>query len=147
MIKKIIAVFFAIIMLFSLSGCSSKEAKLKDGYYTAHIDGFEIGYGWQEYVTICVSNGEIVTVEYNATTPTGFVKSWDTAYMRTMNPVYKTYPNNYTRRYANQLLEKQSADIDMISGAIESGESFKLLVEAAIEKAKIGDCSVAVVSY
>ena len=56
MIKKIIAVFFAIIMLFSLSGCSSKEAKLKDGYYTAHIDGFEIGYGWQEYVTICVSN-------------------------------------------------------------------------------------------
>ena len=122
MIKKIISIFFVAMILFSLSACGSKEAKLKDGYYTAHIDGFEVGHGWQEYVTICVSNGEIVTVEYNATTPTGFVKSWDTAYMRTMNPVYKTYPNNYTRRYANQLLEKQSADIDMISGATESGE-------------------------
>lgn len=147
MMKKVIVIFFTIIMLFSLSACNDKEAKLKDGYYTAHMEGYEKGHGWQEYVTIGVSKGEIVTVEYNATTPTGFIKSWDTAYMRTMNPVYKTYPNNYTRRYAAQLLEKQSADIDIISGATGSGENFRLLVGAAIEKAKVGDFSVSIVSH
>lgn len=141
--KKIIAILLTIVMLFSLSSCG-KEQELKDGYYTAHIDGYN--FGWQEFVTICVSNGEIITVEYNATTPTGFIKSWDIAYMRVMNPTYGTYPNHYTRAYATQLLQKQSSDIDMISGATESGENFKLLVEAVLEKAKAGDSSVAIVT-
>ena len=147
MIKNIVAALFTIIMLFSFSACD-KETKLKDGYYTAQIDGYEIGQGWQEYVTICISNGKIITVEYNAASPTGFVKSWDMAYMRAMNKKQGTYPNNYTRRYAAQLLETQSiADVDTVSGATNSGENFKRLVEAAIEKAKAGDCSVALVSY
>ncbi len=148
MIKKIISIFFVAMILFSLSACGSKEAKLKDGYYTAHIDGFEVGHGWQEYVTIGVSNGKIITVEYNAINKAGFKKSWDMAYMRNMNQSQGTYPNNYTRRYAAQLLEKQSSDaIDTVSGATNSGKNFKLLVEAALEKAKIGDCSVAIVSH
>lgn len=142
--KKIMTILLTVVILFSFSGCT-KEQELKDGYYTAHMEGFA-GFGWQEFVTICVNNGEIVTVEYNATTPTGFIKSWDTAYMRVMNPTYGTYPNRYTREYAAQLLEKQSADIDAISGATESGENFKLLVEALLEKARAGDSSVAVVS-
>ena len=144
MMKKKMIILLAVVILFSLSGCA-KEQELKDGYYTAHMEGFE-GFGWQEFVTICVNNGEIVTVEYNATTPTGFIKSWDVAYMRAMNPTYGTYPNRYTREYAAQLLQKQSADIDSISGATESGENFKLLVEALLEKARAGDCSVAIVS-
>ena len=148
MIKKIITIFLTIIMLFSFSACSSKEAKLKDGYYTDHIDGFETGHGWQEYVVIGVSNGRIITVEYNAITAEGFKKSWDMAYMRNMNKTQGTYPNNYTRRYAAQLLEKQSVDdIDAVSGATNSGKNFRLLVEAALEKAKTGDCSVTIVSH
>ena len=110
MMKKIMICLLAIVMLFSLVGCK-KEQTLKDGYYTAHMDGYD--FGWQEFVTICVSNGEIVTVEYNAAAETGFIKSWDIAYMRNMNPLQGTYPNNYTRRYAAQKKEKQSvANID-----------------------------------
>ena len=142
--KKIMICLLAIVMLFSLVGCK-KEQTLKDGYYTAHMDGYD--FGWQEFVTICVSNGEIVTVEYNAAAETGFIKSWDIAYMRNMNPLQGTYPNNYTRRYAAQFLEKQSSDIDIITGATSSGKNFKVLTEALLEKAKEGDSSVAIVPY
>lgn len=144
--KKITTILFMIIMLFSLNGCA-KEQELKDGYYTAHMDGYDKGHGWQEFVTICVNNGEIVTVEYNAETPSGFMKSWDIAYMRRMNPVQGIYPNRYTREYGAQLLQQQSANIDAVSGATNSGKNFKALVEVLLEKAKQGDSSVAVVSY
>lgn len=146
MMKKIIISLLTVVMLFSLSSCV-KEQELKDGYYTAHMDGYDEGHGWQEFVTICVSNGEIVTVEYNAAAETGFIKSWDIAYMRNMNPLQGTYPNNYTRRYAAQFLEKQSSDIDTITGATSSGKNFKVLTEALLEKAKEGDSSVAIVPY
>ena len=146
MMKKIIISLLTVVMLFSLSSCV-KEQELKDGYYTAHMDGYDEGHGWQEFVTICVSNGEIVTVEYNAAAETGFIKSWDIAYMRNMNPLQGTYPNNYTRRYAAQFLEKQSSDIDIITGATSSGKNFKVLTEALLEKAKEGDSSVAIVPY
>lgn len=144
--KKMIVSLLTVVMLFSLSSCA-KEEELKDGYYTARMDGYEKGHGWQEFVTICVSNGKIITVEYNATTPTGFIKSWDIAYMRIMNPAKGIYPNRYTRQYGAQLLEKQSSDIDAISGATSSGKNFKALVEAVLEKAKQGDSSVTVVPY
>lgn len=146
MMKKMIVSLLTVVMLFSLSSCA-KEEELKDGYYTAHMDGYEKGHGWQEFVTICVSNGKIITVEYNAATPTGFIKSWDIAYMRVMNPAKGIYPNRYTRQYGAQLLEKQSSDIDAISGATSSGKNFKALVEAVLEKAKQGDSSVTVVPY
>ena len=64
-----------------------------------------------------------------------------------MNPIQGVYPNRYTREYGAQLLEKQSSDIDVISGASSSGKNFKALVNAVLEKAKVGDCSVTIVPY
>ena len=48
------------------------------------MDGYD--FGWQEFVTICVSNGEIVTVEYNAAAETGFIKSTDVSFA-TFTPI------------------------------------------------------------
>ena len=42
-------------------------------------------------------------MEYNAENASGFIKSWDNAYMQTMLHAQGTYPNEYTRSYANQL--------------------------------------------
>ena len=143
--KKRLILFLITVILFALCGCE-KEATLQDGYYTARMDGYS--QGWQEFVTICVRNGEIVTVEYNAQAPSGFIKSWDISYMRTMNPIQGTYPNNYTRRYAASFLESQTPEnVDVVSGATTSGENFRLLTAALLEKAKAGDSSVAVVPY
>ncbi len=121
-----------------------KEESLKNGYYTAEMS--EYSHGWKEHVTICVMENRIVSVEYNAENASGFIKSWDIAYMKNMNGKMGTYPNKYTREYARQLLENQSADnIDAVSGASTSGGNFVKLAAAVLEKAQNGDPTIAVV--
>ena len=86
-------------------------------------------------------------MEYNAENPSGFIKSWDNAYMQTMLHSNGTYPNEYTRYYASQLLEGQGeVPIDAISGASSSWGSFQKLSAAVLEQARQGDSSIAVVN-
>ena len=126
-----------------LSACGSKT-ELQDGYYTAQAAQFS--HGWKEYITIMVKGGSIVSVEYNAENASGFIKSWDNAYMQNMLHTNGTYPNAYTRYYAGQLLEGQGdGGIDVLSGASSSWGSFQKLAEAVLEQAKQGDSGIAVV--
>jgi major membrane immunogen (membrane-anchored lipoprotein) len=121
------------------------QALMKDGYYTAEVAEFD-GHGWKEYVTICVSGGKIITVEYNAYNRSGFIKSWDMDYMRSMNSRDGTYPNEYTRIYAGRLLRGQGTEhIDGIAGATASYHSFILLAGAAIKNARTGRTVVSLV--
>jgi major membrane immunogen (membrane-anchored lipoprotein) len=132
-----------LVFALTLLSCSRESSALRDGYYTAETASFD-SFGWKEFVTICVSNGKIITVEYNAKNHSGFIKSWDMDYMRRMGAVEGTYPNEYTRIYASELLARQTPDtIDAISGATESYAVFKLLAAAVIEKAKTGNTQVA----
>ena len=126
-----------------LTGCGKTES-LQDGYYSAQAS--EYNFGWREYITIMVKEGSIVSVEYNAENASGFIKSWDNAYMQTMLHSNGTYPNAYTRYYAGQLLEDQNADgIDAISGASSSYGSFQKLSAAVLEQARKGDSGIALV--
>ena len=137
--------FTLIFLLFvlPLTACSD-ETELQDGYYTAQAKDFS--HGWKEYITIMVKGGSIVSVEYNAENASGFIKSWDNAYMQTMLHSNGTYPNEYTRYYANQLLEgRRDDDIDALSGATSSYGSFQKLSEAVLEQARKGDSDVVVV--
>ena len=146
---KKLGIFGLILGLFLcvlISGCGSKkgESEFVDGYYTAIMSDYE--YGWKEYVTICVMENKIVNVEYNASNKAGLIKSWDNAYMRNMNSVSGTYPNRYTRAYAEQLLETQGQeDIDMLTGATESGLNFQKLIEVLFEHARTGNTEIGIV--
>lgn len=141
--KKISTLCICIVICLSLVSCRKSE-ELKDGYYTAEAADYNLG--WKEYVTICVMENQIVSVEYNAKNSSGFIKSWDMAYMRNMNPANGTYPNAYTRAYAAQLFQGQGkGSVDMISGASSSGRNFVELSAAVMEKALNGDTSIAVV--
>ena len=135
-----------ILMLFAvllLSGCGSKD-KMKDGFYTAEMSDYS--HGWKEYVCIMVKNDQIVAVEFNAKDASGYIKAWDNAYMENMKTVAGTYPNEYTRYYANMMMEKQSSDgLDALSGASSSGGNFFQLSAAVIEQAKKGDYHTAIV--
>ena len=143
--KRIAAVILSMLLMASLLvGCGG-QAKLQDGYYTAQASEFV--HGWKEYITILVKGGKIISVEYNAENPSGFIKSWDTAYMQTMLHITGTYPNEYTRYYAGQLLEGQGEGrIDAISGASSSHGSFQILSRAVLEQARKGDSSIAIVN-
>lgn len=141
--KRIYSMLF-ILFCIGLSGCGKKEQELKDGYYTAEMSEYD--FGWKEFVSLCVSNGQLVSVEYNARNSSGFIKSWDMNYMRNMEAVTGAYPNMYTRTYAAEFLEKQKVEeIDAISGASSSWGKFKKLVNAALEQAENGDNSIVIV--
>lgn len=132
-----------LLFVLPLTACG-EETELQDGYYTAQAKDFS--HGWKEYITIMVKGGSIVSVEYNAENASGFIKSWDSAYMQTMLHSNGTYPNEYTRYYASQLLEgRRDDDIDAISGASSSYGSFLKLSEAVLEQARKGDSDIVVV--
>ena len=135
--------FLLLLAMLSLTACSGKTG-LQDGYYTAQAADFN--FGWKEYITIMVKDGSIVSVEYNAENASGFIKSWDNAYMQTMLHSNGTYPNEYTRYYAGQLLEGQGEGvIDAISGATSSHSTFQMLAQAVLEQARKGDSSIVTV--
>lgn len=126
-----------------LTGCRDGRG-YKDGYYTAQAAEYDHGY--KEYVCILIKNNHIVSVEFNAKDYSGYIKSWDNGYMNRMKNVNGTYPNEYTRTYAAQLVEEQDIEkVDAITGASNSGRNFVKLVRAALENAAEGNREVAVV--
>lgn len=132
-----------ICVVLALSGCGS-SGKMKDGFYTAEMS--EFSHGWKEYLCIMVKNDTIVYAEFNAKNPSGYIKAWDNAYMQNMKTISGTYPNEYTREYVSQLIEKQNPDeVDVVSGASSSGSNFQKLCVAVINQAKNGDSQTIVV--
>lgn len=141
--KRIFAILLSLLLASLLTACGN-QTELQDGYYTAQAS--EFSHGWKEYITILVKGGNIVSVEYNAENASGFIKSWDNAYMQNMLHSNGTYPNEYTRYYAGQLLEGQGEkEIDAIAGASSSHGSFQKLMAAVLEQARKGDSGIAVV--
>ena len=141
--KRILALAAAVLLLAALTACGG-ESTIQDGYYTAQAA--EFSHGWKEYITILVKGGSLISVEYNAENASGFIKSWDNAYMQNMLHSNGTYPNEYTRNYAGQFLEGQGkGDIDALTGATSSWGSFQKLAEAVLEQARKGDSSIAIV--
>lgn len=146
MIQKLRLTLISLVILTLLCACGSTttDAALQDGYYTAQAA--EFSHGWKEYITIMVKGGNIVSVEYNALNASGFIKSWDSNYMQNMLHSNGTYPNEYTRYYANQLLEGQgNGSIDALSGASSSHASFQKLATTVLEQARQGDSTVVIV--
>ena len=132
--KRIAAVLLSTLLTASLLSACGSQTKLQDGYYTAQAS--EFSHGWKEYITILVTDGSIISVEYNAENASGFIKSWDNAYMQTMLHANGTYPNEYTQGKGN---------IDAITGASSSHGSFQILSQAVLEQAQKGDSSIVVV--
>ena len=138
--RRIFTMLLSLLLVLLLTACGN-QAGLQDGYYTAQAS--EFSHGWKEYITILVKGGSIISVEYNAENASGFIKSWDNAYMQTMLHANGTYPHEYTRYYANQLLEGQGeGTIDAITGATSSHGSFQILAQAVLEQARRGDSSI-----
>ena len=142
--KRIFVILVSLLLTASLLTACGNQTGLQDGYYTAQVS--EFSHGWKEYITILVKGGSIVSVEYNAENASGFIKSWDNAYMQTMRQSSGTYPNEYTRYYTNQLLEGQGeSGIDALTGATSSHGTFQVLAQAVLEQARKGDSSIVLV--
>ncbi len=141
---KLAGIFLALAMTLGGCGTNQEQITMQDGSYTAQMSDYS--FGWKEYVTITVKNGEIVTAEYNAENASGFIKSWDNAYMNNMKTVSGTYPNEYTRYYAAQLIgQSEAPEVELLSGATSSGTNFEKLSQAVVEQAIKGDSTIVIV--
>lgn len=128
-----------------LLSCANRGSGFEDGYYSVIAQNWD-DHGWKEFITICVNNGVITTVEYNAVNASGYVKSWDMDYMRLMKAVSGSYPNEYTRRYAADLIRTQgNGEIDVLTGATDSWSSFTQLSRVVLNNARQGDTAMALV--
>ena len=105
--KRILSLILVLLFMVSLTACTEKTG-LQDGYYTAQAA--EFNHGWKECITIMVKDNSIVSVEYNAENESGFIKSWDNAYMQTMLHSNGTYPNEYKKLAAAVLKQAQKGD-------------------------------------
>jgi len=142
---KIIISIFCLSLLVLPSSCRRNGNTLKDGYYTAIEEAFDSN-GWKEFVTIRVSDGKIDLVEYDAFNESGFLRSWDSDFIRSMKSTTALYPNVYTRYYSMQFLEAQGIEgVDAISGASKSYRIFMALGKAVLEQALAGENKNAVV--
>ncbi len=140
--RKYICLLLFFLVLF-LGGCGRND-KMKDGFYTAEMSDYS--HGWKEYLCIMVKDGIIVYAEFNAKNQSGYIKAWDNAYMQNLVSVSGTYPNEYTRNYVAQLIGVQNPkNIDVISGASNSGSNFIKLATAVINQAIEGDAATIVV--
>ncbi len=143
--KKLLLTAFTVILFSAFLGGCGSQSEMKDGFYTAEMS--EYSHGWKEYLCIMVKNDRIVYAEFNAKDPSGYIKAWDNTYMQNMKSVEGTYPNEYTRKYVAQLLEKQTPDeVETISGATHSGDNFLKLSAAVIEQAMKGDSAISIVT-
>lgn len=108
----------ACVMSVSLFGCSSTSnstaAEAKDGTYTATAQGFEKG---DVKVTITVKDGKITDAEVDSSSQS------------------KSYGADAAEGLAKEIVEAQSGDIDVVSGATATRDAVSEAVEDCMKQA------------
>ncbi|MCI0131299.1 MULTISPECIES: FMN-binding protein [Enterococcaceae] len=112
--------------------------ELKDGEYKLEEKNYNNGY--RVVFTIVVKDGKITESNYDNVNEAGKSKVDDAEYNKKMEEVTKTSPKKYIPELNKALLEKQNpSDIDTITGATHSTDSFKEYAKQLIEAAEKGD--------
>jgi uncharacterized protein with FMN-binding domain len=106
---------------------------MKDGTYDAKGDPWEMG---QEQARIVVKNGRISQATLIRLDTTG--KEVDYTKFDGKQHEGKLYPDlkKYKTELAKKIVEKQSAEVDAISGATTTTKNWKVAAERAIAKAQ-----------
>lgn len=129
-------VLLLIILSFNLIGCTTTkkvENKWKDGTYTGEGDEWEYG---SENSTVMIKDGRMTEITLRR-----LDKSWtevDYEVWTGQEVDGKVYPNlkQYKEDMAQKMIDKQSTDVDSISGATISSDNWKLATQRALDKAE-----------
>ncbi|MDU1414323.1 MAG: FMN-binding protein [Clostridium sp.] len=144
--KKILALLSSVVLTAGvLVGCGNSSKGMQDGTYNAEFDKFD-DHGWKGQVSITVASGKISEAKFDYVNEAGKLKSEDADYQATMTSVSGVGPVEFTKKYSDAIVEKQSAEIDVVTGATTSHNDCKTLVQAAIDNANAGKSETAVVS-
>ncbi|MEG6614754.1 FMN-binding protein [Pseudoclostridium thermosuccinogenes] len=105
----------------------------KDGTYEGKGDAWEHG---SEDATVEIANGRITSIVLRRLDDKGNEVDYEKWTGQEVDG--RVYPNlkEYRVEMANRMIEKQTYDVDTISGATVSTKNWKVAVQRALEKAK-----------
>lgn len=123
----------------SLVGCTSSntESGMKDGVYQVETKNAD-EHGGKAKASITVADGKIAEASFIEFNDNGD-KRTNEAYNKNMKDTAGTSPEEYEPQLEQQVVDKQSAEIDGVSGATSSSDKAKALFVAAIENANEGN--------
>lgn len=141
--KKLLAFVSSIVLTTAmLVGCGSKG--MKDGTYNSEFEKFD-DHGWKGQVSITVANGKISAATFDYVNEAGEKKSESKDYQAQMVASVGVGPADFCIKYAEDIVAKQSGDIDVVTGATHSQGDAKALAKAAIDNANAGKTETAIV--
>ena len=137
--KKFFALILSTLVASNFVSCgTSNESKLKDGDYTVETSEAD-EHGYKAKLSIKISDGKITEAKYNEfNSETNAMKREDKGYNEKMTEVSGIGPAEYEPKLEKALIEKQSSDIDVITGATGSSNQFKKLAEKVLKNAEEG---------
>ena len=113
-------------------------AELQDGTYTLEEEAEKNGY--KATFSITVKDGKITESNYDNVNAEGKSKTEDEEYQKAMSEKTGTGPKEFIPALNEQFLEKQSAgDLEAVSGATHSADSFMNYAQQLIQAAQAGD--------
>lgn len=126
--KKLVLVAGSLLLVSLLGACGSDDAStakdLKDGSYKAEYEAFD-DHGYKPTIEVTIKDGEITAVDYDELAEDGTKKSEDDSYGGgKMDPM----PGEVYPQLEEAAVDAQSADVDTVSGATHSSDSFKALL-------------------
>lgn len=127
---------FSFLLIASLAililSCSS-TVKYKDGTYTTKGDPWQFG---QEQAIVSIKNDKISDIVLKRLNKDGTEVNYDDWAGQTVND--NVYPNlkQYRIDMAKRMIEKQSYEVDTISGATVSTKNWTIAVQRALNQAK-----------
>lgn len=131
--KKLISLGLIIVLVLSFAVGCTKSATYADGNYTAESEPDDHGY--KGVINISVKGGKIETVDYDELNAEGARKSEDTNYAESMRGVSGVAPSEAYDQLEQSLITKQNPDdIDAVTGATGTSDTFKRLAKEALSK-------------
>jgi major membrane immunogen (membrane-anchored lipoprotein) len=151
--KKILGLGLTSLMTVTLlSGCTPPKEEavapstgLKDGAYHAEYDRKDVR-NWTAFVDITVKDGKITEAYYDYTNEKKEMRTKSQGYIDGFSKANGFTPREgFDKLGANLIKNQDAAKVDVVTGATHSSRNFNELAAAAIEKAKAGDTTAAIV--
>lgn len=106
-----------------------------DGLYKVYEDEFD-DHGWKSLAAIIIKDGKIKTAFFDQISEEdGRYKTADDEYAKNMEEKSKTTPAKAHKELIEALVEKQNPEVDTVTGATGTSETFKELMEKALSYA------------
>lgn len=130
--RKSMIIVLGLVLIIVLSSCGSKDNSYNDGKYTAQGDKWEYGY---EEADVTIVNSKIKGINLKRLDSKGEEVDYEKWTGKKING--QVWPNlkQYRVDLADKMIEKQSYEVDSISGATISCDNWKTAVERALKKA------------